>query len=184
MATRFTEDVGVTRYYAGIPAFPIRHHVIMAEEMKLGSPAPNQAINGNYFVLEFTGDSAIHNIRCTFHVPEDWKPGTDILVHIRWSPATTDAGNVRWGLNYTAVAANADEVLSGEGVSLSVVDAAELTEDEVLDTDYMIMAAANLAVNDCVGIKVNRNPGHEDDTYENPAALVHIEFTYIAKQTE
>jgi hypothetical protein len=30
-----------------------------------------------------------------------WKIGTSITPHVHWSPATTDAGTVRWGLEYT-----------------------------------------------------------------------------------
>jgi len=70
----------------------------------LGNPAQLVDFKGGTFVLSFSG-TAMEEAFLNWDVPLEWAPGTDLYAAIHWSPgASTAAGNVRWGFEFTTAA--------------------------------------------------------------------------------
>lgn len=153
---------------------------VKAEGLKLGATAPTQAVIGNFSVLQFAGAGTTDTVYTSFHMPNDWAVGTDLTVHIHWAPVNGNAGNVKWQMDWSAVASNANEVISGAGTNTSVIDAAQGLQDELLETGSMTIAGVSLAEEDTIGIRMFRDPTDGDDTYGSAASLVIIEFAYLA----
>ena len=160
-----------------------KHITIPIEGVKQGATAPTPAIIGNYSVLQFNGSTAnVDEAYTSFHVPEDWASGTDILVHVHWAPVNANAGNVKWQITYTATASNAGELISAAGTTINSIDAASTTQDELLESPDMTILAANIAAEDTLGIRIFRDPVDGQDTYGSAASLVWLEFSYIANK--
>ena len=186
MATRYTDDSAANRYGGGLsvpPALLTKHIFLKVDDIKLGSPAPTQAVIGNFSVLQFDGNTILDEVFAKFHVPEDYESGTDMSLHIHWSPTDTNTGGVIWNIKYASIEPEFDELLSSVGTSLSVRDLAQETADELLESDAMTIVAANITADDCMGIKIWRDPTDGDDTYESPASLIEIGIDYTARQS-
>ncbi len=158
-----------------------KHHLtIKAENTKLGPTSPTVANIGNFSVLQFTGVGAAQSILTTFHTPEDWAVGTDFSVHVHWAPVNANAGNVFWEMSWKAVASNSNEVLSGAGTGTGVVDATELLQDELLESDDMTISGASISAEDIIGITLSRDPSDPLDTYASAASFVFLEIEYTS----
>lgn len=70
-----------------------------------GAQAPTATtITGNINGLGFaTGD----NVYGAFEIQHDYKEGTDLYVHVHWSPNSTNNGNVVFDFEYTVAGFNA-----------------------------------------------------------------------------
>jgi len=154
---------------------------INVEGFKLGATAPTPATVGIFSVLQFAGGGVIvDTVYATLHLPMDWAAGTDLTVSVHWAPIDGNAGDVKWQMTWSAVAAEADEVISGAGTSTFIIDATQTLQDEMLKSGDMTIAGASLAMHDCIAIKLFRNPADGADTYASAASLIQIEFSYIA----
>lgn len=76
---------------------------ISGSAARLGSTAPTlSAFLGAGNIKALTFDAGQHDeIHFEVQMPHDWKQGTNIYPHVHWTPATADAGNVVWQLDYT-----------------------------------------------------------------------------------
>jgi len=70
-------------------------------ELKVGNSAPTFAafMNGVY-ALRFN-NNATDEVHGSFELRHGYKEGTDLEVHIHWSPDSTDNNLTTWGLEYT-----------------------------------------------------------------------------------
>jgi hypothetical protein len=50
------------------------------------------------FAFDPTQEQELH---FSFHLPNSYKPGTDIYAHVHWSPSDSTTGVVRWGMECT-----------------------------------------------------------------------------------
>ena len=160
---------------------PVKKHVIIKpEEVKLGAPGPVEAVIGNFSVLQFTGMSATQSVYTSFHIPTDWKVGTDVNTRIRWAPVNSSSGTVVWQLTYNAVASEANEVISVSGTTISIADGTQNTQDELLESGNMTISGSGLALEDTMGMTIFRDPSHGLDTYLSSASLVGIKIEYTS----
>ena len=156
-----------------------KHVVIGVESAMFGATVPTTAIIGNYIVDQFSQNPPVESIHMTWHIPSDWAVGTDILIHLHWAPVNGNAGDVVWDVDFTAVASNSDEVISGAGTALTVTDSTQSLQDELLETADMTMTGAGISQEDTLGLKISRDTGDGNDTYGSSASLVLIEIKYL-----
>ncbi|KKN71967.1 hypothetical protein LCGC14_0416130, partial [marine sediment metagenome] len=159
-----------------------RHVIIGVESAGLGASSPSQAVIGNFFVNQFSPTPPMESIHMTWHIPTDWDSSTDIDIHIHWAPATGAAGDVVWDIDYAAVASEADEVISGAGINLTVTDSTQSRQDELLETANMVITAASIALEDTIGLKISRDTNDAADTYGAAASLILVEIEYTANK--
>ena len=79
---------------------------ISGSASRLGSTAPTlSAFLGAGNLKALTFDAGQHDeIHFEVQLPHDYKTGSAVYPHVHWCPATADAGNVVWQLDYTWVA--------------------------------------------------------------------------------
>ncbi len=178
--TSTAPDTDTTNW--GLPLTAEKHIIIKAENTKLGASSPTPAVIGNFSVLQFAGSGATREVYTSFHVPFDWKSGTDIEVHVHWAPVDGNSGDVVWQMTWDAIASDNNEVISGAGTTTSVTDATQSLQDELLETDDMTISGASLALEDTIGLKIFRDPDHGSDTYGSAASFVILEIKYTSKE--
>jgi hypothetical protein len=158
-----------------------KHLILGVGKATPGASAPTSAVIGNYAVLQFS-NIVTNSAYITFHMPDDWDSSTDMEAHIHWAPVNGNAGDVVWDLDYSSLASDNNEVISGAGTNLSVTDSTQSLQDELLLTDDVTIVKENLADADAVGIKLSRNTGDAADTYGAAASLIYLEVKYTANK--
>jgi len=158
-----------------------KHIVIPVGRASLGGQAPTLTVIGNYATLVFS-QAVTQSAYVTFHTPDDWAVGTDMEIHCHWVPTNAAAGDVVWDIDYSATASEANELISAAGTNLTVTDSTQTLQNELLQTSDMTIIAANIAVNDAIGICVSRDTGDGADTYATGAGLVYLEIKYLANK--
>lgn len=78
-----------------------------------------------------------------YHIPHDYKAGTDIFIHPHWShnATTVTGGSVTWGLEFTYSKGHNQAAFSAP-VSSSLVSNASTTQYQHILTDLQISAAS------------------------------------------
>ncbi len=187
ISNAFVINAGAEQVQFGVPlsltgaARVKKTKVVSPSTVALGPNAPGQAEVGNFEVLQFSGTGVIaEEIFFEGHVPGDWASGTDITIHIEWAPTDGNAGNVVWQMDWVALQAENNEVLTAGTTSTSITDATQTLQDELLETGDMTISGGILALDNVVGIRIYRDPAHISDTYAGDASLVLIHFEYIA----
>jgi hypothetical protein len=155
----YTPNKQVSSDIAAILNTVTKHLVIPADAF--GKNPTNPPAIGIYGICqsnEFTvnTDKAYYKI----HVPDDWIPGTDILLYIHWTRSTTgsnDSGKtVKWQLKYLAVNGTSENVNSGE-TTLSVqdtYDSSDVNQQVAYCTDPLTIAAAAIEAGDCITLEL------------------------------
>ena len=119
---------------------------------------PVADIFGICYVLKFAvGTSKAYY---KFHVPTDWVPGTDVLVHTHWTRSTTGSDEsgktVKWQMKYLVADGKTENVNAGE-VALSVqdtYDSTSTTDQVVHQTDSVVIPASAISSGDCIVIEL------------------------------
>lgn len=138
----------------------ITHHVLIPSS-NLGRGPTNPPVVDIYGIchaLEFTVDT--DKAYYKFHVPDDWVPGTDILVYVHWTRSGTGSNEsgktAKWQFKYLAVDGISENVNAGES-TLSVqdtYDSASTTDQIVYTTDDVTIPAAAISAGDCIVIEL------------------------------
>jgi len=118
-------------------------------------------------------------------IPHAYKEGTDIEMHVHWSPMDTDTGTVRWGLEYTV--ANVDGTF-GNTTLIYVNDAADGTAKKHQVASFSGISGTGLTISCMLICRLFRDAGDAADTYDEDAALheidAHIEVNTIGSRDE
>lgn len=157
----------------------IRSIKLFATISKPAATAPTEVIIGDFLTLQYSNAGPLESAKFLFHIPEDWAQGTDMEAHIHWAPATGAGGNVKWDINYTALASEANEVLTAAGVAITITDATQALQDELLQSPNMTLTAANIASEDTIGLTLSRD-NTVGGNYGAAASFVLIEIEYIS----
>jgi len=75
--------------------------IMPATNLRTGTTPPTFAafLNGVYG-LRFDAGAA-DELHGAVELQHDYKEGSDLVVHVHWSPTTTNTGNIVWGFEYT-----------------------------------------------------------------------------------
>ncbi len=133
-------------------------------------------------VLRYDNSSTSYS-RWTMPVPDDYTPGTDIIVELIWSPSNTSVANVVWELDYASLAAG--EVVPGSAgfTAKTYTQATSGTTLALASTgNNLTISAADIAANDTINLVVLRDPGAVADTYSNDANVHLVKIKYTAKK--
>ena len=155
---------------------------VEAENLGKGSTKPTEVIVGNFNTVEYgINDDSVFS----FHVPDDWSAGTDLVLKVHWQADeayATNNGEVRWNTAWVAIPPNNTEILdspthSGSGNSGDVdipANAKQLREDTVVT-----IAGASLSIGDCIGVTLSRVAlgDGSNPTAEPGVVNVHIHYT-------
>jgi hypothetical protein len=112
----------------GISNLPVYNDItINAVSLRPGASPPSfvEFVTGIYQIAFVNGNTDI--VYGSFEIPHGYKEGTDLEVHIHWSPSSTDTGNCVFNFDYTianmgtgvfGAAAQKTLTAAGSGVAL------------------------------------------------------------------
>lgn len=160
-----------------------KHIKLDAAVATVGGTAPSISTSGNFKVLVYSSSGPTESAFLTFQVPEDWDESTSMFIHVHWAPATTNGGNVKWDIEYTAVASNAEETLTAGSVNVTTTDVVinAPAAQELHESPDAEMLAANLALEDTIGLELTRDTG-VGGNLSGGASFVFLEITYTANK--
>jgi hypothetical protein len=147
-----------------------------------GATAPANAVVGITPVLQFSQNPPVESSYFVGKVPDDWEAGTNVTVHIHWAPATAAAGDVRWELELTSLASDANEVLTAAATTGGVTDSTQTLQDELLKTATITFSGSVFSADDVISLRLYRDTASELDTYEAAANFVNLHFEYTANK--
>ncbi|MBA7503731.1 hypothetical protein ES706_02352 [subsurface metagenome] len=127
-----------------------RHEFIPSCEFgKPTTDPPVVAVYGICQALEFSvGTDKAYYKR---HVPDDWVPGTDILVHVHWTRSSTGSDDstktVNWQLKNLVINGASENCQTGESTDSvqDAYDSSSTTDQIVYMSDDMTIAAAEIS---------------------------------------
>lgn len=146
-----------------------------------GYTAPGTAaIVGNIHVPTFDA-SIVESLGMTFVIPNDIQPNSFLYPVIHWEPTTTDAGTVRWGIEYSVARVGLDSFTSVTTAYIEQVSSAVIGNHlavELLDANKI----ASTDPESVILMRVFRDATHANDTYTGDAGLVSIGLRYQSTQ--
>ena len=155
-----------------------KYAALSAATFNLGATAPTIVIEGTFPVLQFS-NARTESAYVSWHIPIDWKKGTDIKIAYYWTPTDGNAGHVAWEVDWESVASEMNEPLGAGSTNVEIHDDTQSSDNELLETSYGIILGSAITEDDTIGFCISRD--HDDtDTYGAKAALVHMEIEYIS----
>jgi len=109
-----------------------------------------------------------------WEVPENYDTGSDFKIRFAWAPTDANAGGVVWGIEYTVVTPNNNEVLTTTTTTETVTDSAESLANELLITDFITIPGTGVQPGDTLSMRVYRDADNGADDYGADAALIHL----------
>lgn len=136
-------------------------------------------------VLAFDGTSSDF-VYFVAQLPHSYKEGTNLDVHIHWTPEDNTAGNVKWQLTYSW--ANIDGIFPAETIVERIVATPEVTDKQIL-TDLVNIDGTGKAVSSMLLCSLARLGGDVEDTYNAKDAYLleidfHFEIDTVGSRTE
>jgi len=107
-----------------------------------------------------------------WEVPENYDTGSDFKIRFYWSPTDETTGDVVWGIEYTIVTPENDEVLTTATTTQTVTDSTQSLANELLRTDFITISGTGVQPGDIISMRIYRDADADD--YNADAALVHL----------
>lgn len=138
-------------------------------------PALEEFVTGVYAFGFDTGNDSTESLHFIAQTPHNRSPGSDLECHLHWAPSTTNAGDVRWKLNYTAI--SIDGTFGAVG-SLWVTDAADGTADKHQLSELGTIDGSSLGLSSVIVGNITRLGDHADDDFTGVAFGLEFDFHY------
>lgn len=146
--------------------------------LRVGGTAPTfAAFKSNIYGYSFSA-SAQNEMHGSFELQHDYKEGTDIEVHVHWSPIGTDNKNIVWGFQYTV--ANMETEVFPAVTVITAIDAAA-----GVDATHQLLSIGTISgvgrkIGDVIPFMVYRNAADAADTFTGAAFLHQVGLHYQA----
>jgi len=109
-----------------------------------------------------------------WEVPENYHTGSDFKIRFYWAPTDANAGDVVWGIEYTIVTPENDEVLTAATTTDTITDSTQTLANELLKSDFITISGTGVQPGDIISMRVYRDADSGADDYGSDAALVHL----------
>lgn len=129
-------------------------------------------------IYQYAFDAAIvEELYSIGHPNHDYKPGTQVDVHIHWAPSNTNTGVVRWGVEYSFA--------RGFSIEAFPATTTQYLEQAGSGTDRMhqivdsgLITIANFETDGLIAVRVFRDATHVNDTYNADAFFLGCDFHF------
>ena len=105
----------------------------------------------------------------------DYLEGSDIVPHVHWCPTTTDAGNVKWQIEYIWISRTGTITTS---TTIAVTTAAGGTAWTLKRSDFPTVDGTGRNIGDRFMFRIFRDPADAADTYGFDAAILDVGIHY------
>lgn len=148
-----------------------------------GAAAPDliNFINANLQVRGFDGGATTERLFGSCEMQHDYKEGSNIEIHVHWSPTTADAGSVVWQLYYTWT--NKHGTFAAPTLITFTPDAAGGTAWVHKFKSGGAISGAGKTIGSIFVFQLFRDPGATGDTYSADAALLDVGIHYECDTT-
>lgn len=142
-----------------------------------GPSAPTKvALNStNIRGYSFNGTAITDELHGSFEIPHEYKEGSAIYPHLHWRTTTANAGNVKWQLEYSWLAA--ESIITGSTTISAIDPATGIAWQEIISTFPAISGTGKL-IQGKFEFRLFRDPTDIADTYADGAYLCDIGFHY------
>lgn len=147
-----------------------------AHALTLGASAPDSISilgAGGIDGRGFDGNATTESLHGAAEILHGYLEGSDIYFHVHWMPTNTDAGNVKWQLEYSWQQVN--ETFANPTI-IDVVDDASGTAWDHQLAPFAAIDGTGMGVNSAVQFRLFRDPS--EDTYGSDAALIQVGIHY------
>jgi hypothetical protein len=157
---------------------------LAAHSLRAGATPPTwTAWNGTLYAPEFI-NAATTDLHGSFELLHDYKQGSDLDFHIHWSPSTTNAGNCKWGLDFSIV--NIDGTFAAP-TTITITPAASGTVLKHSLTSFGTISGAGLTIGAVIDFRIYRLGSDAADTFTGSAFLhncgMHYEVDTMGSKT-
>jgi hypothetical protein len=144
---------------------------VAAHSLHAGATPPTWAAwNGTLYAPEFI-NAATTDLHGSFELLHEYKEGTDIEIHIHWSPSTTNNGNCKWGLDYTVQ--NIDGTFASP-TTITITPAASGVVRKHSLTTFGAISGAGLTIGAIIDYRIYRLGNDGADTFTGSAFLHNV----------
>lgn len=157
----------------------IRENIVPGQTT--GKPPTNPMDDGivGTFSVALADDTTEENRYLEWHVPQNWKVGTDVDIHLHYInvDAQTGTNNVIFGIEYAAVGHGEDATPTTTIVEITETLANNQAAEIMEETAPLTIDGANLDTDDAVGIRLYRKAGADTATGDIGLDGIHFEYT-------
>lgn len=143
----------------------------------VGYTAPgNATITGNIQTPVFDS-SVVESLGMIFVIPNDIQPNSYLYPVIHWDPTTTNAGTVRWGIEYTKANVAADSFTSVNTLYVEQASSLVIGKHQAIefaDVDKIPSSDPESVIL----MRVFRDASHVNDTYASDVGLLTVGLRY------
>lgn len=142
-----------------------------------GAAAPDliNFVNANLQIYAFDGGVTTERLYITTEMNHDYKEGSDLEVHVHWTPTNTGTGDVYWQLYYSWQSANGT---FGTPQLIASTSAARGTAWQNTYGTFGTISGAGQTINSQLVLQLFRIPTATEDTYTGDAALIALGLHY------
>lgn len=137
------------------------------------------------YAYNFSG-SALNQVHGSVQLPHGYKVGSTLYPHIHWSPMTTGAGDVIWGLEYAIVTPTG--TYGANDTIYTTAQAAGGTAKVHKIASFTTISGTNLDISSIMMFRLFRDPTASGDTYADKATLlgfdIHFQKDSLGSRTE
>ncbi len=144
-----------------------------------GIQAPTEIVIGVSYVLSFS-KNVDKEVMADITIPTTYCAGTSIRIAVEWATPDNTFGDVTWGIQYHIIRPDNDEILTETTATVIVIDSAQGTQDELIETDNIIIPADGIMGGDSLRIRLFRDADASEsgasDDYNNDAYLSKLSY--------
>lgn len=120
-------------------------------------------------------NNAADELFAFFEMPHGYKEGTDLHVHVHWTPETADIANVKWQLGFSVAQVNGS---FGAEALLTGVEATAGLKSHILTSLTPVINGADLKIGSIIAARLFREASDPLDTYAAYAFLLSLGIHY------
>jgi hypothetical protein len=159
-----------------------------ANELTAGATPPDvcNVVGSTLRTRCFDGAATTESLELLVQLPHNRKLKSALYPHIHWGPSNTNAGNVKWQLEYSCADINGTFGASG---TINVVDASDtVTHKHQIAGLPEIDTSLYGDISSMCLMRIFRNPSDQQDSYGSDAELyefdIHYEIDALGSRSE
>jgi hypothetical protein len=160
-----------------------------------GASTPSWAAYAGTTIFQYQFSNATtQEIWVNFHMQHDYKPGSDLYLHIHWSQTTVDSGGTagvpgqaKWYFDVLYAKGHQQAAFSNSVITTSITQTASGTVRTHMIGEVQLSASSpsaaqldsdNLEVDGVIMVRAYRNPGDADDTLNVTPFVHYVDIHY------
>ena len=144
-----------------------------------------KVFRGNIDGIAFAGTGALEETWANIHILHTYRAGTKVFPHIHWSHIVgAPSGDVVWQVEYSVSKGHSGGTFpAATTVELQQTAGAQYTHHIIETSTDDAIVSTEIEPDTVIMVRVFRDPGHENDTFEDDAFLLFIDMHFQSDGT-